>query len=330
MDKLDSILIPELKCIHNGIRELDKNTDEEEKKQRREQIIQRFEMLFGFSRIAREEGLLGLEDVANKLNENNNAIAKEMLLLIVDGTDPEYVGRLALMRYFSSQFDSYQALVAVAEIYALIGIQAGEHPILLKETMQSLMQDESESIERLYQKIFREKSPKKVDTDLFYAGGLRVEEGRKGYLEIMLCDRILQSMDCRTIQRVLVELSDYTISGILNGLSGEARKTVIHNMPKRNAKRVLQNVRDDFPEGDKRYFIENTGELENVRKTALILLQMIDRLNCRGEIVLSIEPEDRFLSVLLRQIERDDNEREKRKRDWDRLIWMIKCDQMHV
>ncbi len=330
MDIIDTVMIPELRRIHNDIRELNNSIEEAEKRQKHEQLIRVFEMLLGFASIAREEGLLGLEDIANKMDGKKMAIVKETLLLIVDGTDPVYVGRLAMMKYFSSQFDPYQALEAVAEIYLLIGIQAGEHPILLKETLKSLMLDESENIEGLYRKMFRVKPQRKVDTDLFYAGGLRVEEGRRGYLEIMLCDRILQSMDNRTIQRVLLELNDYIISSILDGLSGEARKMVIQNMSERDAEHVLQNVRDDYPEGDKRFFVEKAGELENVRKDALVMLQAIDKLNSRGEIVISLEPEDRFLSILLKQIERDDNEREKRKRDWDRLIWMIECDQMHV
>ena len=92
--------------------------------------------LVNLSQIARKEGLLALEDSFTRLPESDGFDTLKMLMrLIVDGTDPDLIEEMALMKYFASAIKDYSALQHLIMMIGAAAIQAGENPRVLEEEL---------------------------------------------------------------------------------------------------------------------------------------------------------------------------------------------------
>lgn len=77
---------------------------------------------------------LALEEQACNLPEKEGFDTLKMLImLIVDGTDPDLVEEMALLRYFASDLKGYKGLQHLIMMIGAMGIQAGENPRVFEE-----------------------------------------------------------------------------------------------------------------------------------------------------------------------------------------------------
>ena len=90
--------------------------------------------LIELSDIARKEGLLALEEAAGKLAHTEaDDTLRMLLMLVVDGTDPDLVEEMALIRYFALASSGYESLQCLMQITGVIDIQAGTNPRVLQQ-----------------------------------------------------------------------------------------------------------------------------------------------------------------------------------------------------
>lgn len=92
------------------------------------------------SNCARKEGILALEEHALELKRDG--IEKhliDMLMLVVDGTDPDIITEISIYRYFSECYDMYDALEYLMYLIGAMSIQAGENPKVTKEKLLALV-----------------------------------------------------------------------------------------------------------------------------------------------------------------------------------------------
>lgn len=322
---LDQILMPEMKRIYEEMRLEERECSAEEKKERH-QIFRDFAReIIEISYLTRKNGLLYLEEYLEELQEpfSENRILKDMIRLIVDGRDPEEIGQIILMKYFSEDRDLNKSLLDIMCIYGILSVQAGVNPRYILKLMNNMIPDDVEIEEDLFDWAGGKKENKKeVDIEKICQGEIRLEPKDPGFLEIKICDELLKSSDGRMIQRVLREFYRYTIITVLEGLSGEGRKKVLSNVTKANAMDYAGEIEireDDYYRADGRRFLW----ARRVKDAAINFLDVIDKLERAGEIVFSRTPEIEFLSLIMDQIRNDKEVMKDQKDRWDMLIRML-------
>lgn len=147
----DMILLPELRQINKSIKEDLENKESENYRL----ILNHMKLLFSLSIIARQEGILELEEAMNKIDD---VFLRELILLVVDGTEPEVIQRTMLVKYFADEQSAVQSIRNIMSIYAMLEIQAGTVPWVMLGILEnmtpvefSLTEDENQSSKHWYE-----------------------------------------------------------------------------------------------------------------------------------------------------------------------------------
>ncbi len=99
-------------------------------------LVQRF---IGLVYLARRDGLLPLEEVANK---EKNSFFKTGFQLILDGADPMKVERILYTLIISGNYSGLPLLERLIMTVGILGIQLGENPHLLATQMLAMLGEE--------------------------------------------------------------------------------------------------------------------------------------------------------------------------------------------
>lgn len=187
-------------------------------------------------RIARKEGLLALEDATDSIN---NRYLKNMIITVVDGTDPITIEEMYTAKYFSLGLEDYEALQYLIHMHGILAIQEGENPYIIGEKLSMFVPD---SVADLYydkvRKLEEEKrNPKETELSViekYYTGDdVAVEYGEDAYFLIKIMDYIVKTINDRNIQRLLRDVDNKDLMLMMRGFSGEARKRIFDNMSTR-------------------------------------------------------------------------------------------------
>ena len=101
---MDNLLLPELKKLHEILRQEEAMLSPEDKKAGHTEFVKHCEEILRYSNVARKEGLISLEEVAiEKEKDPEGGFDKELIQMVVNGCDPEVVKRVILLKYFSSE-----------------------------------------------------------------------------------------------------------------------------------------------------------------------------------------------------------------------------------
>ena len=138
------------------------------------------------------------------------------------------------------------------------------------------------------------------------------------------------SLNQRALQRVLRDISLYDLAYAMQGFSGACRRHIFNNLSSRVAQDLARKLRVDDPSDDNTYYLHSEWTLNQVRKEAINILAIINRLETSGEIVFSNNSSTRFLSLVMNQITVDEHNRKKKAKEYDLLIEAIsnymKCE----
>lgn len=326
---IDLILLPEIRKRHEEMRLAERALSKEEKAGKHAIFGECAWKIIELSNIARKEGILSLEDVDIDMGCKQCSLAlKNICTLIVEGTEPEVVERNAMMRYFSAEHDSYQGLVHIMLIYGMLGIQAGENPRLIMDMLQSMVPDDVSLEAYENERNMKEASKTQEQTgnegtvseETLFSGDIRLKVNQAGYFELYLCDKLLQEMSNRAIQRVLREEPDTYFCDLMQGLSGAGRKCILSNISKRKAEewRSFSGKALDVNE-----CIEDDWTARKVENAAARILRTIYKLEGRGEIVIASDSKVRYLSTIIRYLDGKKRDREDSIKDCDFMIRML-------
>lgn len=116
------------------------------------QMVDIIRMMNRMSWVARREGLLCLEEECLKPGGHWPCfdLWKKLVLLVVDGTDPEFVKEFAISRYYAMNIHDYDALAVMIYIEFARNIQNGVNPRVIEELMLALV---PECIEKEYREM---------------------------------------------------------------------------------------------------------------------------------------------------------------------------------
>lgn len=116
---------------------------EEVNQDRVNQMIAIYNQLIRICQIGRLQGLLAIEEAAMTLKDNGfEAYLKKLLLLLVEGTEPEKIEEIGLTYIFSEHYDSFDSLVCLMCLRGILLIQEGESPYMLKNVLKPLLPKE--------------------------------------------------------------------------------------------------------------------------------------------------------------------------------------------
>ena len=127
---MDNLLLPELKKLHEILRQEEAMLSPEDKKAGHTEFVKHCEEILRYSNVARKEGLISLEEVA---------IDKELIQMVVNGCDPEVVKRVILLKYFSSEQTVIEKIKNIMSIHGLLSIQAGENPRIILQMLANMI-----------------------------------------------------------------------------------------------------------------------------------------------------------------------------------------------
>ena len=240
---MDSILLSEIRRVHELIRAEEKHLSVEVKKTEHMTFVEHCEMLLHLSNVARKEGLLALEQAGEKfVSCEEQDFAKEIILMIVDGCFPQMVKKVSLLKYFSTEQNAYQAIKNLMTIYALLAVQDGENPRNIVRMMKGMLPgDVHNEVEHLNDGtsfFLAEQVNQELDLEAYCNGELRIKECDLGYFETKLCEDMLLSLENRAMQRLLRDIDSYDLQRAMNVFSGKGRKHIFENLSTRKGKEL--------------------------------------------------------------------------------------------
>ncbi len=210
-------------------------------------LIDTVRLLIDYSDIARKEGLLSLEEAVGDLTIQNYEIMKDMILLVVDGTEPELVEDISSIRYFSEGFDGFDALQYLLILIGVLAIQSGENPRIIEEKLKVIL---PRGIREEYIKQEKAKKTARMNVmnnpatlpEYVFEGGIVVGPDEEYYFLIKVADYAIRSLSNNDMQRLLREVDNNDLEVALMGVSGEARRRVITNVSQRLAVMLIEDM----------------------------------------------------------------------------------------
>ncbi len=203
------------------------------------------------SDIARNEGLLALEEAAKNERVNGVVLGEEMKLmtdLVVDGTDQELVEEICFKRYFSNNYSGLEGLVFLAYMDSMLNIQAGVNPGLMKKGVKALMPGKvnTELEKHLKQ---QENDHMETDEDKWKARFKNsIPDGDSSdYLVLQLLNFCFESMSDKDIQRTLREIDTDELALCLKALGGEACRRLHDNLSMRYRSMLIREMESTGP-----------------------------------------------------------------------------------
>lgn len=217
-------------------------------KEKINQVIKAYDTILHFNNMARQRGLLILEEEAEKLDKNNETelFFKFMVMMVIDGIEPAIIEEAGINRCIAFNFPSYDGLMNLMYLKGAVMIQAGNNPTVLKcflETMMPLNILEALG-EKKYENVLQETSGQVQEEDNLIAS-LCKENGKTnehGYSIIGQLAIITEKLSDNAVQRILRETDNNTLSVAMKGLPGTARKKFFDNMASRIGHMVAEDI----------------------------------------------------------------------------------------
>ena len=222
----------------------------------KEILIRLIDLIEKLSITARKYGLLDLESEVSDLEDSAaNGYLKQLMLLVVDCTDPEILEEIGIARYFASPHSDYMALAYLIALDGTLMVQQNISPRVIRERLCSLLPEEmyyelkkreEEDLKRETEGGSKDKSEEEeLDmsiVDQMCEGDIRVEPSDEYYYIIRMTDDAFRTYDDRAIQRILRDVDNIDLGDMMKAISGEARRRIFNNMSKRLAVMVAEDM----------------------------------------------------------------------------------------
>ena len=238
--------LEELRKIHLDIKAKLANSSSADIKNQEEMIFATVKQVIDLAKIARREGLLALEEVVEGIAvEAKEEALKQLIILMVDGTEPQILEEIGLSRYYSHLYTDYGALQYFIYLEGVLSIQAGENLTILEERLKVMLPVDmyvsySFELEKAKQEE-KQKKEKNLIQNLCKGEPIWNSEG-KGYYVYKLLDYLICDMSDKELQRVLREIENTTLELAMKGMSGNARKHIFSNTSERLANLIAEDM----------------------------------------------------------------------------------------
>lgn len=280
----------ELRRIHLEIREMQEGGDRASIQEKETMLWETAQKVMHLCKLARLEGLLALEEAVEEIPlDSPQEVLKQLIILLVDGTDPEIIEEIGWNRYYAHLYKDYEALRYFIYLEGALSIQAGVNPRVLEEKLKVMLPPKmylkySLKQEEMSQEEERQKGEHLIEK--LCKGERLWNLGENGYYVSRLVDYVICDITDKELQRVMREVEHFTLALAMKGMSGEARKHIFDNLSERLAKWVAEDIMNMGP-------VRVVDILEASQKILNILIRLIDS----GEIAGSYEYLEPFCQV---------------------------------
>ena len=282
--------LEELQKIHLQINDkvLLKNNDEVQAGEA--MISQTIKKIMELCQIARREGLLALEEATQNIPlESEEEALKQLITLVVDGTDTDMICGIGWARYYAGLWQDYKALRYVIYLEGALSIQAGDNPRILEEKLKSMLPHNMYlhySIEQNQRYLEKEKDTKNNLIKNLCKGERNWKHSEQGYYVSKLVDYVICDISDKELQRVLREVENTTLALAMKGMSGDARTHIFENLSERLGGLIAAKMTGMGP-------VRIVDVLEASQQVLAIIIRLIDN----GEIVDRYAYLEPFLNV---------------------------------
>ena len=198
------------------------------------------------SNIARTEGLLSLEEAV--LDENMpEIILKEelvkMVLLVVDGTDPEIVMDISMKRYFANNYTGLKGLSFLVLVCGALDIQAGDNPRIVESDIRSCMPEEvNQELDRMQAEEEAKEKKEKLDAwEKLYKRECVYQETGYSYA-VMLTNFCISNMSNEDVNVLMEREDDSDLALLLRVLDGTSCKKIHDNVSEERAQIIIKDM----------------------------------------------------------------------------------------
>ncbi|MCM1257099.1 MAG: hypothetical protein NC307_04520 [Roseburia sp.] len=221
--------------IRNKVREI--TNDQEDAKM----LIAAADKILEMAHIARKEGLFALEEVSENLGKDDFwHYFREMIALLIDGTDEEVIEDICLSQYFTLDLKGAEGLVYLIFLRGTLAIQACECEYFLTKRLQSLLPVQ---VLQIYE-------PKSWNVEPTYAEkveelcqrGSVVDRESDVYFFHHMADYTFANLTDADMKRVLKDVPTDDLAKALKGMDGKASKKVFDNLPLRIQEEVVEDM----------------------------------------------------------------------------------------
>ena len=196
--------------------------------------------------IVRREGLPVLENFTHRIEDKSIAA---MIMYAIDGTTPEILEDVCWSKYFASELKSYDALIYMLWMKALLSMQEGENPVIVSERLKAMLPEDvaAEYEKKLDERgILRQINDIKADMETvkkLCEEELTPEPGTEGYMLVNVAEHIFDGVLTDAGMKTLAEGLDPDNAAIaFKGFNGKTRKAFFDNMPEENAVLIAGNM----------------------------------------------------------------------------------------
>lgn len=238
--------LEELRKIHREIKEKEEKANNAEIQTQEAMVLAAFAQVLELHRIARLEGLLSLEEMVEGIDvDAEEEYLKQLIMLVVDGTDTEIIEGIGWSRYFANDYTDYPALQHLIWLEGVLSIQAGDNLRVLEEKLKGMLPS------HLYRKMSKEKEMEQKQEaqekeahliENLCKGERLWNRKENGYFVSKLLDYVLCDMTDMELQRLMRETENSTIELAMKGMSGAARKRIFDNLSTRLAKLIAADI----------------------------------------------------------------------------------------
>lgn len=280
----------ELRKIHSEIRNKVEGGDSTNHQEKESMLWEAVKRMVELSNLARLEGLLALEEAVKDIPlESREEELRQLIVLLVDGTEPAIIEGIGLSRYYAHLYTDYEALRYFIYLEGALSIQAGDSPRVLEEKLKVMLPKDmyvrfSLEQERVEQEKERQKEEKLIEK--LCKGERLWNPGENGYYVTKLVDYVICDITDKELQRVMREVDNFTLAMAMKGMSGEARKHIFDNLSQRLAKLVAEDIMYMGP-------VRVVDILEAAQKILTIFIMLVEK----GEIAGKYEYLEPFYQV---------------------------------
>lgn len=201
-----------------------------------EKVLVAYDCILVFQEIARTEGLLSLEKACENLDKNDSAqsIFRDLIFLVVDGTDPDILAEIGMNKCISSKLSGCDGLICLMYFRGSLLIQEGYSSRLIEEYMKSVLPKACiEALEKRNQAngMTKEAIEAKEDAErVLKLCNDDIDINNADYTIINQTARALLMLKDGDMERLLRDINYWDLAKAMKGFPGKVRKRVFDNL----------------------------------------------------------------------------------------------------
>ena len=245
------------------------------------QVINAYDTIVYFCNVARQIGLLALEEeAAVRLNPGSETdlFFKFMIMMVIDGTEPAFIEEAGMNRCITYNLPSYDGLINLIYLKGAVMVQAGDNPAAVKWFLETMMPPSILKVlkQREHENIPPEVSGQVQEEKNLAASLCKENEKIDGHDHSIIGQLAITAgkLSGKEIQRMLREIDNNTLSVAMKGLPGAARKKFFDNLSPRLGNMVAEDM-----------VFMGPVRLRDVEESCARIMKIYIKLSDSGEII---------------------------------------------